>query len=78
MVTAENEDSEAMQRWLLLLKNFNGNKPLPTEMTLKFEQYFEYFWKNDKNYAMVSQDDKDIMAELPSHIQTSLYKDFLF
>lgn len=37
-------------------------------MTLKFEQYFEYFWKNDKNYAMVSQDDKDIMAELPSHI----------
>lgn len=52
-VTAANEDSEMMARWLLLLKNFNNNKPLPPEMTSKFEQYFEYFWSNDKNYAMI-------------------------
>ena len=32
-VTAANEDSEMMARWLLLLKNFNNNKPLPPEMT---------------------------------------------
>jgi len=33
-----------MSRWLLLLKNFNNNKPLPVEMTKKFEKYFSYFW----------------------------------
>ena len=36
-ITAENEDSERMSQWLLLLKNFNNNKPLPPEMSARFE-----------------------------------------
>ena len=51
-VTAENEYSEMLSRWLLMLKNFNNNRPLPPDMTEKFERYFEYFWKNDKNAAI--------------------------
>ena len=77
-VTSENEDSEMMARWMLLLKNFNNNKPLPPEMTEQFEKYFEYFWKNDKNYAIASEEDQNIMRELPIEIQANIYKDFLF
>ena len=52
ILTAANEDSEMLSRWLLLLKNFNNNKPLPNHMTAQFENYFNYYWKNDKNYAV--------------------------
>ncbi len=39
-VTAANEDSVRMSRWLLVLKNFNNNKPLPPEMIAQMEAYF--------------------------------------
>ena len=52
-VTQANEESEKLARWLLVIKNFNNNKPLPPDMTSKFEEYFLYYWQNDKNYAMV-------------------------
>ena len=41
-VTAENEDSENLSKWLGLLAHFNHNKPLPKKMTKHFEVYFEY------------------------------------
>ena len=38
--TSESEESQALSCWLLLLKHFNKNKPLPAEMTTYFETYF--------------------------------------
>mmetsp|Transcript_20462 Transcript_20462/g.27654 ORF Transcript_20462/g.27654 Transcript_20462/m.27654 type:complete len:209 (+) Transcript_20462:811-1437(+) len=77
-VTADNEDSVTLYRWLLILKNFNKNKPLPPDMVNKFERYFSYYWKNNKNYAIQSEDDFSLLAELPVAIQSNIYKDFLF
>lgn len=77
-VTAENEDSVTFSRWILVLQNFNNNKPLPPEAVSKFEKYFEYYWKNNKNYAIASEDDFAILSELPQEIQSNIYKDFLF
>jgi hypothetical protein len=34
------------------MARFNKGRPLPKEMTRKIEAYFEYYWKNDKNYAI--------------------------
>ena len=67
-VMAANENSEMMWRWLRVLQNFNNNKPLPKEMTSRFEKYFEYYWWNDKNYALVSVEDKAVLSELPPAI----------
>ena len=67
-----------LMRWILMLKNFNHNKPLPPALTKKFEDYFEYFWKNDKNAAIATEEDQNIMRELPDHIKANIYKDFLF
>ena len=50
-VTAEKGERKMMSRWILLLKHFNNNKPLPPEKITKLEKYFDYFWKNDKNSA---------------------------
>jgi len=43
-VTADNEDSENLSKWLGLLAHFNKNRPLPKDMTKRFEIYFEYYW----------------------------------
>lgn len=51
-VTADNEDSENLSKWLGLLAHFNKNRPLSKDMTKRFEQYFEYYWQHDKNYAI--------------------------
>ncbi len=67
-----------MSRWLLVLKNFNNNKPLPPEMVAQMEEYFEYFWKNNKNYAIATDEDYAILSELPNNIKSSIFKDFLF
>ena len=57
-----------MAEWLVLLKNYNNNRPLPIEMTKQFEKHFEYFWKNDKNYAVATEEDFELLTELPNHI----------
>ena len=77
-MTTVNEDSEKLARWLLVLKHFNNNKPLSLEMTNSFEKYFEYYWKNDKNYAMLQDEDVSILSELPTDIQAKVFRDFLF
>ena len=77
-VTAENEDSENLSKWLGLLAHFNRNRPLPKKMTKQFEVYFEYYWQNDKNYAIQSEEDRRFMNELPNNIRTDIYKEFLF
>ena len=77
-VTADNEDSENLSKWFGLLAHFNSNKPLPKKMTKQFEMYFEYYWQNDKNYAIQTETDQRFMDELPNNIRTDIYKDFLF
>lgn len=77
-VTADNEDSENLSKWLGLLSHFNRNHPLPKEMTKRFETYFEYYWANDKNYAIKDDADQRFMSELPNHIQNNIYRRFLF
>ena len=67
-MTARNENSQQMAEWLVLLKNYNNNRPLPIEMTKQFEKHFEYFWKNDKNYAVATEEDFELLTELPNHI----------
>ena len=65
---ADNEDSENLSKWLGLLAHFNNNRPLPKELTKRYETYFTYYWANDKNYAVKSDLDKRFMTELPNDI----------
>lgn len=77
-ITAENEDSENMSRWLIALKHFNKNRPLPVDLTKRIEKHFEYVWKNDRNCAIASEEDLEIFSELPVSCQGRIFKDFLF
>ena len=54
------------------MAKFNKGRPLPKEMTREIEAYFEYYWKNDKNYAIQSEEDKRFMKELPKAIRRNV------
>jgi Ion channel len=53
-VTAENEDHAGLTKFFGLLTRFNKGHPLNKEMTRRIEQYFDYYWSKDLNYAMKS------------------------
>jgi len=76
IVTAENEDHANLSKWFGLLARFNKGRPLPREMSTKIEAYFDYFWADDRNYAIKSEDDKRFMAELPKNIKVNVSKGF--
>ena len=76
IVTAENEDHANLSKWFGLLARFNKGRPLPREMSTKIEAYFDYFWADDRNYAIKSEDDKRFMAELPKNIKVNVSNGF--
>jgi hypothetical protein len=78
IVTAENDDSEELNKWLGMIARFNNGTPLPKDHLHGIENYFEYFWSKDKNYAMKTEMGVRFMSELPKNIRQKIYKDFLF
>ena len=37
-------------------------------MVNEFEQFFTYYWKNDKNFAVTQEEDEKIIREIPTQI----------
>jgi hypothetical protein len=66
-VSADNQQSKDLSRWLGLVSHFNQNQPLPREMSKKIETYFQYYWAHDKNYASQSEI-SEFMEQLPLSI----------
>lgn len=52
MTGNSSEDSEELTKWLGLLAHFNRSQKLPKHFTQTYEEYFNYYWKNDRNQAI--------------------------
>lgn len=78
VMTSDNEEQEKLTKWIGLLARFNKGRALPKTLVKKIENYFEYYWSKDKNYALKTEDDKKLLKELPKDIRANIYKDFLF
>lgn len=68
-INSDNEDSEDLTKWLNLMAKFNKGRPLSKEMTRQIEDYFEYYWSHDRNYAIKSSEDMAFYRELPKDIK---------
>ena len=71
-VTAENEDSQDLYKWLNVLARFNNGRQLPKDMVQNIEDYFNYYWKNDKNYACLTESGERFLSEIPKYIRISV------
>lgn len=72
VVTAENENNSDLSKWFGLLARFNKGRPLSKEITRKIENYFDYYWAQDRNYAMKNEADKRFLSELPKTIRVNV------
>jgi hypothetical protein len=72
VVTAENEDNTNLSKWFGLLARFNKGRPLTRELSQKIENYFDYYWAQDRNYGMKGETDQRFLSELPKNIRINV------
>ena len=71
-VTAENEYHGDLSKFLGLLARFNKGHPLPSLMQRQIEEYFDYYWEKDLNFAMKTELDHRFISELPKEITVNV------
>ncbi len=68
-ITADNNESEELTKWMNVLSKFSKSKRLSKDMIKKLETYFEYFWQRDRNFATKGEEGQRFMSELPKEIR---------
>lgn len=77
-ITAENNESEDLTKWLNVLAKFSKTGRLNKDLIKRLENYFEYYWERDRNFATKKDEDLRFMSELPKAIRRKIYTEFLF
>lgn len=77
-INAEVEHGDNLSKFFGLIKQFNKGRMIDYKMKCKIEDYMEYRWQNDKNLAISTQEDVDLITQLPHEIRQKIYSDFLF
>ena len=72
------EDSQNLNRFFNLIVRFNGKKPLPGNIRLRIEKFFEYKWNHDRNQALHDEEGQKLLSELPEEVQKKIYIQFFF
>jgi hypothetical protein len=57
-----------LSKWIALLSRFNNGKPLNKSLITKIENFFEYYWNNNKLAALQTDADNRFMDELPASV----------
>lgn len=57
-----------LSKWIAMLSKFNGGQPLSKEIISRIEDFFEYYWTNNRLVAMQSEIDLRFISELPESI----------
>ena len=52
-----------------MLSRFNNGNPLNKELITKIEDFFDYYWSNNRLAAMSNEQDIRFMDELPYYVQ---------
>ena len=55
------QESDELNLFFGTMKRFNQNHPLPQEITRRMEAYFNYRWLNDKNIAISTRTDQELL-----------------
>jgi len=67
-----------LTKWIALLSRFNNGNPLKKELITKIEDFFNYYWDNNRLSAISSEQDIRFMDELPYYVQSEIFVDYLF
>ena len=74
----ETGDPELLQRFFGVLVRYNNHLPLKKELIDEFEDYFDFYWANDRLSFIADEAGESILAELPVDVRLQILKQFLF
>ena len=72
------DETEALSKFMGLLKNFNYGKEIKAEVRAKIENELIYRWNNDRNSAIDDLDEREILYQLPVTVIDNLFTGFIF
>lgn len=68
---------DELVRFFSVLQRFNHNYPFSYDLIVEIETYFKRYWEDDKFLAIKSHDEREMLNQLPHHIQMKLIRDYL-
>ena len=71
----ENDETD-LKNWFTMLARFKKNRILSKKLKKNIEDYFEYFWKNDRLASIKA--DNEYMKALPRSIKRRIMINYLF
>lgn len=77
-LNADFEEGSKLSRWLGMMKWFNNGRYMDQGYQNTIETYFAYRWSNDKNIAISTKEDEDLLDQVPDFVQREIYSDYLF
>lgn len=69
---------EDLQKWIALLSRYNNGNPISKELITRIEDFFNYYWEHNRLSAIATKTDFRYMDELPNHVQSEIFLDYLF
>lgn len=67
-----------LSKWIAMLAKYNNGNPMSKELITAIEQFFSYYWANNKMNAFASNIDKKFMDQLPETTVQQIYIDYVF
>ena len=82
-VDSDLEEGEQLTIFLSLFKFLNNGEDIKLELKEEIENYFDYRWANNSNWAVETEDDLMLLGQLPDDIQSQifsicLYQNFMY
>lgn len=71
-------DNRGLTKWISLLSRFNNGQPLSGELISRIEDFFDYYWVNNRLSCLDSNIGSRFMDELPGRVRSEIFIDYLF
>lgn len=71
-------DHKNLSAWIALLSRFNNGNPLNKELITHIEDFFDFYWVNNRLSALSNEKDLQFMDQLPIEVQGQIFVDYLF
>lgn len=77
-LNADFNEGELLSQFFGILRYFNGDAPIKSELKEEIEEFFESKWTKDRGQALSSAEDLKFYDILPEAVQTTIYREFYF
>ena len=67
-----------LSKWIALLSKYNEGQPMGKENITRIEDFFNFYWTNNKMTPFRSEMDKRFMLELPHLVTQQIYIEYVF